>query len=183
LRTIFWDYKVLQYAGNNQGVFSCPAPRGTNNNTTINWSLSDSRGCLWPNRSYGYNAAGVGLEPGFLVGGALGTCSLGLDKTLEMGFLSSLPRFSFLRESALTSPAQMLAVIDYNPAVDDDNDGDFHPDAIYALTLTGAHHNGRANGVFCDAHVEFGRTNVWKAARERWNYDHKPHREAMPYFP
>ena len=184
-RTVFWDYKILEYAGNHKGVFSCPAPRGTNNDVTINWTLLDIRSTVWPNRSYGYNAAGVGIErnggTGGLQDGGKDSYSLGLDSTLEFGWGAA--QFIFLAEARVVAPAQMIAVIDYEPAVDDDGDGDYHPDAIYALNLTAAHHRSGANGAFCDAHVEYAKTNVWKAAREKWNYDHQPHPTASPYFP
>lgn len=177
-RSIFWDFKMLAYAGNQRGMFVCPTPFGTNNETVdINWSVTDSRRYLWPNRSYGYNAAGVGLVGGIGIYQE-GKGSLGLDSTLELGTV-----LSFLPEIKVIAPADMIAVVDYVPNIDDDGDGDFHPDALYALTFTGAHHNNRANGVFCDGHVEYAKTNVWKAARERWNYDHQPHPTAAPYFP
>jgi prepilin-type processing-associated H-X9-DG protein len=82
-------------------------------------------------------------------------------------------------------PADMLAVTDYDAQLDDDHDGDFHPDAVYSLTLTDSRHNRGANAAFCDAHVECVKTNILKApsARQRWNYDHQPHTNAIPYFP
>lgn len=47
------------------------------------------------------------------------------------------------------------------------------------LTLTGKRHARGANVVFCDAHVEYAKTNRWLArtevARRRWNNDHQPH--------
>jgi len=183
IRTIFWDYKLLEYAGNNKTLFVCPAPAGTNNATVdINWTLIDGRGYTWPNRSYGYNAAGVGtvnwhMLPG--VPGGVYSGSMGLDNTLEFTFVQT-----FLSQSAVVAPSDMIAVVEYLPYYDDDNDGDYHPDAVYAGTFTGTHHNGgRSNVVFCDAHVECGKTNDWLAARERWNYDHQPHPDAIRYFP
>ena len=182
LRSVFWDYKILGYASNNKGVFRCPAPHGTNtSDVDVNWTIVDGRNVTWPNRSYGYNVAGVGLsELAILQEGVRGG-SLGLDPTLETGYGPVPP--AYLKEFQVVAPADMLAVVDYEPAIDDDGDNDYHADAVYALTLTGTHHNGRANGVFCDAHVECARTNVWKAARERWNYDHQPHSTAIAYFP
>jgi prepilin-type processing-associated H-X9-DG protein len=109
--------------------------------------------------------------------------SRGINGLGSSGTLATYsPLTFFLKESMVVAPADMLAVLDYEPAFDDDNDGDYHPDVLYAWTLTGSHHNGRANGVFCDAHVEFARTNAWKAARARWNYDHQPHPNAYPYI-
>lgn len=180
-RSIYWDYKLLSYSGNQRGVFMCPAPCGTNNlSVDINWSVTDSRRILWPNRSYGYNAAGVGLLDGPIgpvVGQYGGSGSLGLDPALEYF------RPIYLPESKVVAPADMIAVADYLATSDDDHDGDLHPDALYSLTFTGAHHDGRANVVFCDAHVEYARTNLFTATRERWNYDHQPHPRVTPYFP
>jgi prepilin-type N-terminal cleavage/methylation domain-containing protein/prepilin-type processing-associated H-X9-DG protein len=182
-RSVFWDYAILPYAGGNRGAFLCPAMRGTNNNVTINWSLRDhpiieGPATLWPNRSYGYNAAGVGY---LLVAGSVN--SLGLSGSLEVWY--SPARLAFLPEHRVIMPADMLAVADYNAQLDDDNDGDFHPDALYALTLTDSRHHRGANAAFCDAHVEYARTNILKAsgARQRWNYDHQPHTDTIPYFP
>lgn len=179
-RSIYWDYKLLGYSGNQRGAFMCPAPCGTNNlGVDINWSVTDSRSRLWPNRSYGYNAAGVGeLEGGIGIPYQDGGGSLGLSSSLEY-----TRNLTFLAEARVIAPADMIAVTDYLPNIDDDHDGDFHPDALYSLTFTGVHHNGRANVVFCDAHVEYARTNLFTAARERWNYDHQPHTSAIPYFP
>jgi prepilin-type N-terminal cleavage/methylation domain-containing protein/prepilin-type processing-associated H-X9-DG protein len=179
MRTIFWDYKILTYAGNQKGVFVCPAPAGTNNETAdINWTLIDGKKFMWPNRSYGYNAAGVGYSGGGGIQEGRGGAGLGLDSTLE--YASAL---TFLPDTKVIVPSDMIAVVDYLPYYDDDGDGDYHPDAVYSGTFTGAHHSGRANGVFCDAHVEYAKTNVWKAARERWNYDHQLHTNAFTYFP
>jgi len=176
IRTYFWDYKLLSYVVNNQAVFSCPAPRGTNNDVKINWTLVDAVNMTWPNRSYGYNNMGVGYSEVTVPG--VGSEGLGLS-----GHPISFSASYFFPEKKVVAPADMLAMIDYDPTADDDHDGDFHPDGLYALTLTGAHHNGRANGAFCDAHVEYAKTNVWRAARARWNYDHQPHTTARPYFP
>ena len=86
-------------------------------------------------------------------------------------------------ETAVKAPSDMIAIVDYAPYTDYAGNGIYYPEDLYTLTFTGAHHNGRANGVFCDAHVEYAKTNVWKAARERWNYDHLPHPDATPYGP
>jgi prepilin-type processing-associated H-X9-DG protein len=177
-RTVFWDDKILGYAGNNKGVYLCPAVRGTNKNVDLNWSIIDSHSILWPNRTYGYNAAGVGLDAGGEQ--RYGAGSLGLSSSLEMAFQAG-----YLPESKVVAPGDLIAVMDYDATLDDDNDGDFHPDALYSLTLNGSRHQARASAVFCDAHVEYAKTNLWKSPgwRARWNYDHQPHPTATPYFP
>jgi prepilin-type N-terminal cleavage/methylation domain-containing protein len=180
-RSMFWDDKILGYAGNNKGIYLCPATRGTNKNVDINWSAIDSHSILWPNRTYGYNAAGVGLDQqGGYGEQRYGAGSLGLDPTLEFGLQPM-----YLPESKVVAPGDLIAVMDYDETVDDDHDGDFHPDALYALTLNGSRHQARASGVFCDAHVEYAKTNLWTSPgwRQRWNYDHQPHPTAFPYFP
>ena len=181
-RSVFWDFNLLPYAGGNKSVFICGAMRGTNCDPIINWSIKDSRGVLWPNLSYGYNTAGVGIDSfGGEQGG--GSAGLGLSSTLEIGF--SPPTLKYLPEQNVVAPADMIAVVDYEPTIDDDHDGDFHADAVYALTLTGKRHDGKASTLFCDGHVEFIYTNILKApqTRIRWNYDHQPHPVAGPYFP
>ncbi len=47
-------------------------------------------------------------------------------------------------------------------------------------------HNGAANELFCDGHVECQKLAAWVAltdqARRRWNIDHEPHRETWSEF-
>lgn len=182
-RSVFWDYNLLPYAFGNKSIFICGAMRGTNNDPVVNWSIVDRRGVLWPNLSYGFNAAGVGLD-GYDGAQSFGNKSLGLSSTLEIGYSSSFP-LQYLPEQNVVAPCDMISVVDYEPTIDDDNDGDFHADAVYALTLTGKRHDGRASVMFCDGHVEFVYTNILRApqTRVRWNYDHQPHPVAGPYFP
>jgi prepilin-type N-terminal cleavage/methylation domain-containing protein/prepilin-type processing-associated H-X9-DG protein len=178
-RSVFWDYKVLSYTSGNKGIFLCPAMVGTNKDVGTNWSIVDRVSVLWPNRSYGYNAAGVGLKSDYMGLPNRGG-SLGLSGSLE-----AFGQADFRRESDVVAPGDMIAVVDYNPTIDDDNDGDYHADAVYALTFDAVRHRGRASAVFCDAHVEYAKSNVWKSAgwRLRWNYDHQPNPTAPPYFP
>jgi prepilin-type processing-associated H-X9-DG protein len=181
-RVIFWDSGILSYAGNNKAVFLCPSVPATNSDVATNWTLIDSRKIIWPNRSYGYNDAGVGFDTSRPVLGVFeGFSGLGLS-ALEAQSID-IRHVTYLPENRIVTPADMIAVIEYEPTADDDHDGDFHPDAMFSLTFTGTRHYGRVNGVFCDAHVEFARSNKWKGTRERWNYDHQPHPTAPPYFP
>ena len=42
--------------------------------------------------------------------------------------------------------------------------------------ISGKHHDRSANVVFCDAHVEYAMSNLWKApANYRWNKDPQTH--------
>ena len=193
-RSVFWDAKILPYAGGNLGLFACPGiPRverlpanlwrnPDDRMLTNTWTLKDAENVVWPNRSYGYNGAGVGMDlaPEILKAKLFG---LGLDPMLE-DYLD-LPQLAYRSASILKEPSDMIAVVDYDPLHDDDGDGDLHPDAVYSLTLTGSRHGGRASVMFCDTHVEHLRTNslTTKSARERWNWDHQSHGKAVPYFP
>jgi prepilin-type N-terminal cleavage/methylation domain-containing protein/prepilin-type processing-associated H-X9-DG protein len=181
-RSVYWDFKLLPYTSGNKGIFLCPAMRGTNKNVTVNWTVVDRLGIVWPNRSYGYNAAGVGVS---IVDPRYPPASLGLSKLLESYWSPLTYRPDYRRESEVIAPGEMIAAVDYDPTIDDDNDGDFHADAIYSLTFDGVRHRGRASAVFCDAHVEYAKTNIWKAdgSRLRWNYDHQPNPTAITYFP
>jgi prepilin-type N-terminal cleavage/methylation domain-containing protein/prepilin-type processing-associated H-X9-DG protein len=164
-RNTYWDYMLLGFVRENLGAFLCPAQFPTNYNMWTNWTIVDVTPTIWPNRSYGYNAHGGGLNGDFLspgrgLGGGVGTSPV------------------FTPESTVVAPSDMISMADYDPSVDDDGDGDLHPDRLYDLTLSGVHHSRSANVVFCDAHVEFARITKWRAntppARQRWNCDHQP---------
>jgi prepilin-type N-terminal cleavage/methylation domain-containing protein/prepilin-type processing-associated H-X9-DG protein len=178
-RTNYWDARILGYAGNSQAVFVCPGQAGVYLNISNNWNWAPTNVFMYAvpvgNASYGYNAFGVGLlsDPGVAQ-------SLGLS-----GWPTSLQPFNGQRESSVVAPADMIAVSDYNPSA---NDGGVAYN-LFGYTFTGDRHAGGACVVFCDAHVEYARTNNWGApsfgmppacslnptARQRWNIDHQPH--------
>jgi prepilin-type processing-associated H-X9-DG protein len=188
-RSNFWDARLLSFLGGNQGVFLCPGQIGLS--VSNNWYAANStyRGLLGgANRSYGFNTYGVGLLPS--PGANFAGVSLGLNSSqaaLGLDALRGQP------ESTVFAPGDTVAAADYDPNIDDDGDGD-HPDCLYSYALTGKHHQGGAVVVFCDAHVEYAKTNRWSApgymyrtrndpaARQRWNNDHQPHLE-VTYFP
>jgi prepilin-type N-terminal cleavage/methylation domain-containing protein/prepilin-type processing-associated H-X9-DG protein len=193
-RSVYWDAKILSCAGGSQKLFFCPGKPRTDNSVKVgrvlidkenmktgNWSFKDKNEVLWPNRSYGYNGAGVGLSS--IAAARTGSPSLGFDLMLEL--FPDSPQLAFRAAASVIAPYDMIAVVDYNAMVDDDDDGDAHPDAVYSLTLAGSRHGGHANVAFGDAHVEYARTNhlTAQSARQRWNFDHQPHLEAVPYFP
>jgi prepilin-type processing-associated H-X9-DG protein len=170
-RTDYWDFRLLPYAGQSKGVFMCPANFLAQDNPGTNWLLYER--C--PNQSYGYNTFGSdenGMSPsGFFYG-------LGGQAVWPDVILRPLP------ESSVVSPADMVAMADYDPrTTDDDGDGDLHPELLFTMALNGRHNRG-ANAVFCDTHVEYAKTNRWtartEADRKRWNNDHQPHRESWP---
>jgi len=163
-RTNFWDYKLLAYMGN-VSVFLCPAQTGTNNDPIVNWTLVDRSGHIWPNRSYGYNTyGGPQSRAGFV--------SRGLSPLLGFGDTSQ----DLVAESKVVAPADMIAVTDYDPFTDDGRGG-LHPDYLWDSCFTGKPHSQGADVLFCDTHVEYGKSNVWMAwndgAIQRWNNDHQ----------
>ena len=173
-RSLYWDSLVLVYVSGNQGAFVCPA--GTNDNAGTNWILN-SGGSVWPNQSYGYNVHGI--SPREWNAQPIGSTILGLGGLL--GWNGNRYQLDFVLESDVLAPSDMISVADYDPFIDDDGDGDLHPDLLYTVTLTGKRHAQSANVVFCDAHVEYARTNLLTDRngpnRPRWNNDHQPHFE------
>jgi prepilin-type N-terminal cleavage/methylation domain-containing protein/prepilin-type processing-associated H-X9-DG protein len=186
-RAEYWDSKLLAYTSGSKGVFLCAGltvPRGqvtvSNNwNETMLGAIGANYNFWHPNESYGFNSWGVGLQT--TVGNS---GSLGLNNP-NVAFFGGFG--SGLLESAVSAPGDMIAIADYDPSYDDDGDGD-HPDALFSYCLTGKHHGGRANVVFCDAHVEYAKTTTWAApaylfrfgphndgVRMRWNNDHQIH--------
>lgn len=190
LRLNYWDAQILSYAGGNKGVFLCAGmtfPRGevtvSNNwNEVLTGGPWGSNHYPHPNESYGFNTWGVGLQQTGPNG-----ISLGLNIASSFIFGGTVGKGQGIADSAVVSPGEMIAVADYDPGYDDDGDGD-HPDCLFAYGLTGKHHGGRANVVFCDAHVEYAKTTAWaapaylfrttllnQAVRMRWNNDHQIH--------
>jgi len=187
----YWDAALLPYAAGSKRVYVCAGltfPRGE---VTIsnNWNetMTGGPGGLYrfphPNESYGFNTWGVGTESG------VNGISLGLNTAFRGTF--SINRG--IAESGVVAPGDMIAIADYDPNYDDDGDGD-HPDCLFSYCLTGNHHGGRANVVFCDAHVEYAKTNAWAApgyvfrtgphndvVRMRWNNDHQIHSTVVWY--
>lgn len=189
-RSGYWDAKLLPYVARSKGAFLCPSltfPRGVEVSFSNNWNELMIR---WPgipfyshpNESYGFNTWGVGIQVG------ANSVSLGLNAA-NAGFVvgSTVGKANGIVESAVVSPGEMVAMADYDPGIDDDGDGD-HPDCLFSYCLTGKHHRGSANVVFCDAHVEYAKTKTWAApaylfptglhnetVRMRWNNDHKTH--------
>jgi prepilin-type N-terminal cleavage/methylation domain-containing protein/prepilin-type processing-associated H-X9-DG protein len=198
-RSGYWDALILPYCSGNKGAFLCAGltfPRGE---VTVsnNWNEA-TIGLPWPgrvpsphpNESYGFNTWGVGIvETGY------GAISLGLNTEKAIITGGTLGRGTGIVESGVLSPGEMIAIADYDPSYDDDGDGD-HPDCLFSYCLTRNHHGGKANVVFCDAHVEYAKTSAWAApaylfrttslhnegVRMRWNNDHQIH-STVVWFP
>jgi prepilin-type processing-associated H-X9-DG protein/prepilin-type N-terminal cleavage/methylation domain-containing protein len=162
-----------------QGVWKCPAA-----NTPFNWPSN-----LWY-LSYGYNSYGLSAPAD--------TNSLGIGGH-HVWYSTQLPAPP-VAESEVTSPSEMMAIGDgfsgdKNYLIDGDLPmwraagiknynyfGNFDYQASTKRSY--ARHQGKANVVFCDGHVEsptlqFLFADTSDAALSRWNRDHLPHREKM----
>jgi prepilin-type processing-associated H-X9-DG protein/prepilin-type N-terminal cleavage/methylation domain-containing protein len=152
-----------------QGVWKCP-----NANIPANYP---EQGYV----SYGYNCYGVESNGNW-------TNSLGLDGN-SWRILGSP-----VKESEVISPIEMIAMGDgFAGANGKIRDGTGNLERAYVtpffLDFGGtprayARHQGKANVVFCDGHVEsptlpFLFTDTSDAALSRWNRDHLPHREKL----
>lgn len=157
----YWDDKLLPSVSNNRDVFVCPS-----NKQAAKWTNN----VFGPNPSYGYNMAGTGRY-------RVTTPSLGLDGS------PSGNQATYLGESQVKVPADMIALSDYKRVTGGGGDND--ADDLYPVNLLAElpppRHNLGHNIGFCDGHVEYGKQTAWleksDRARQRWNNDHQPHRE------
>ncbi len=153
--------------------------------------------------SYGYNAFGYGS--------AYDGASLGLGGRLLHGDLPEVPEnIRLIRESEVHVPSDMIAIGDvmiiaewggaarythpelwpYYPETQadlglDDSNPLTVGDLSFFRGAVSRRHGGRWNMLFCDSHVESGKTGAWfdprkEAVRMRWNSDNLPHTELGP---
>ena len=156
--TAFPEYanqKLLPNAAENTRVFVCPAK-------PVDKGKFSRFG-------YGYN----GLGAGHFEGPNLGLGHIGMDN---------------VRESQVKVPTEMIMIGDsgssvwsdwlLNPNMDLGHNNIPQP----VLSLPSERHNGGANIIFCDGHVEYAKQKRWiertNRARRRWNNDYEPHPEA-----
>jgi prepilin-type N-terminal cleavage/methylation domain-containing protein/prepilin-type processing-associated H-X9-DG protein len=155
-----WDYSLLAYAGRNANLFLCPA-----RNPSLVWT-----NVMMINPTYGYNAVGTGFP----------ARPRGLAGSTDM--ISAFFAFSpGVREAQVLAPCDMIAIGDYPEVGPGDGDGDIGAALDGEDDYVATRHNGGANIVFCDAHVEYGKQAKWMEravpARRRWNSDNEPHPE------
>jgi prepilin-type processing-associated H-X9-DG protein/prepilin-type N-terminal cleavage/methylation domain-containing protein len=136
--------------------------------------------------SYGYNSFGVASNKDIT--------SLGLGGHNGMGNLLADGKIIFappVNESEMANPSDMMAIGDGligNSLFIEDGSTSFWrtttSDFFGSTKRSYARHQGKANVVFCDGHVEsptlqFLFTDTSDAALSRWNRDHQPHRERL----
>ena len=140
--------------------------------------------------SYGYNAFGIGTNMDSL--GLGGTYGFAHSQALGMKYYVLKPP---VNASAIVNPSEMMAIGDGfhgsgNQVVRGDallwrHDYYANPGRGANTPAANARHQGKANMVFCDGHVEspslkFLFEDTSNAALVRWNRDHLPHRERLP---
>jgi prepilin-type processing-associated H-X9-DG protein/prepilin-type N-terminal cleavage/methylation domain-containing protein len=144
-----------------KGVWLCPSAR---------WSATTLAGGFAA-ASYGYNRRGV-LWPGN------GSYEFGLAGHLD----SSLHGLTPITESEVAVPSDMIAIGDCYSGTVELVRRKVAEQATHGNILT--LHQGRANVVFCDGHVEsptlkFLFEDTSDAALARWNRDHLAHRDRL----
>jgi prepilin-type processing-associated H-X9-DG protein/prepilin-type N-terminal cleavage/methylation domain-containing protein len=170
-----------------QGVWQCPSafhpatlPREQEFNEYANFN------------SYGYNSSGISFQ--------IDTNRLGLGghypyfQTLSNLFSASAPPVS---ESEVSSPSEMMEIgdgfVSGNGIIRDGSlilsrgvsANDLIEGESFGNTKQSyARHQGKANVVFCDGHVEsptlqFLFADTSDEALSRWNRDHQPHRDKL----
>ncbi|HVU07342.1 MAG TPA: prepilin-type N-terminal cleavage/methylation domain-containing protein [Verrucomicrobiae bacterium] len=152
---------VVPYFTN--GVWNCPSANWYKNEPAPN-----TMG-IW--FSYGYNFLGLN-SPGKNAATGLGGCT-----TSNYGPLA--PPVS---ESEIANPSEMIAIADGFDGSFVIQRASWQDTPKYGNPF--ARHQGRANVVFCDGHVEsptlkFLFEDANDAALVRWNRDHLPHREKL----
>ena len=142
-----------------RGVWLCPSAQ---------WHLHVPANSL---TTYGYNAFGV-LPIG--------------NRTNNLGLLGHrIPSRGFapIEESEVSVPSDMMAMADcFTGGIFFMRPASLNDLLRYGNTLT--RHQGKANVLFCDGHVEsptlkFLFADTSDAALCRWNRDHLPHRERL----
>jgi prepilin-type processing-associated H-X9-DG protein/prepilin-type N-terminal cleavage/methylation domain-containing protein len=127
------------------------------------------------NGQYAYNASGTAPFES--------RQSLGLSGYFDA--LSRPQRHLPTLESQVRAPSEMIAAGDIDSGSQKDGPfwtlAYFDPLAEERRFWPGRSHNGRANMLFADGHVESARQTNWiaptEAARRRWNNDNEPHPE------
>ena len=170
-----------------EGVWRCPAAYRPSNSI---WDFHKE----WGYDDYNYNAYGLGSW-------ASTNTSLGLAEhwSPDLPNKSSRPT-PHVSESEVANPNEMLAIGDAffgSPSfiVDGQIFGRASDSVVSLFGFSGydhsestkrvfTRHQGRANVVFCDGHVEsptlgFLFADISDEALSRWNRDHLPHREKL----
>jgi prepilin-type processing-associated H-X9-DG protein/prepilin-type N-terminal cleavage/methylation domain-containing protein len=136
------------------GIWKCPTANRPPNTPTNILSIS-----------YGYNNSGSSISPN------------GLGGQNNLGSETLAPP---VNESEVVDPSDMIAIGDSMSGSSALTRGT----NSWSIAAAFSRHQGKANAVFCDGHVEsptlpFLFADTSAAALSRWNRDHLPHREKL----
>ncbi len=175
-----WKSNLAPYVGRKNAtleskLFECPELTYWKN------APHTVHGLWWPGW-YGYNGGGTAGRSAASVLG-LGLEFFGPPNWVQYSQYSTTVQM-------VKVPSDMLAIGDINSDLQNSN-GEisywFEISGVLANLqpyLPGKTHNGGANMVFCDGHVEYGKQTNWLAstfmARRRWNNDNEPHSNRKP---
>jgi prepilin-type processing-associated H-X9-DG protein len=161
-----WQHWFREYMTGDRDVLFCPA-----NEEKFRWITETPEGVTYPEEfSYGLNAFGSGLSSQYGLGAAPPSATL-------------MP--TYIREADVLFPSQMIAFTDSN------SDSQAANLVVPTFGVPGPRgfdswapskrHNGGANVLFCDGHVEHVKYKDLVEHRDevmrRWNNDNAPHPE------
>jgi len=142
--------------------------------------------------SYGYNASGLGeaLDDCFGLGGHKGARSTPKDTPVHEAEVRSPSEVMMIGDGFLGGPYPELYIRDDSRwlgrqrAVAEIPGEPLYTDLSGSTLRAKRRHQGKANVVFCDGHIEsptlkFLFKDTSDAALVRWNRDHLPHRESL----
>jgi len=162
---VHYDVLIPNY----RDVFNCPARR-------FSYDPTDGKSILYE-QGYGYNALGTAWH-----GTSQGALGLGRIWRGRTDFDGRVISDETLEVSPLIvqAPSEMIAIADTEHEWADAISPYFLPEDNHFFSI-GNLHNGGANAVFCDGHVEYAKQSKWveasETARKRWNNDNEPHPE------
>jgi len=162
-----WAASFGQSMSGTRKVYVCPSfPKA------LNWTNSTIAFGQIMAISYAYNGFG---------------CNLGALQGLDGGVEGPAFRVHHIKESQVVAPSDMIAFCDGNDSVRGWNFtvvptwGFTWNDGLFESFGPTRRHNGGANVLFCDGHIEYGKYRKWVEHRDdvmrRWNRDHQPHPE------
>ena len=190
------DYPLALSWSGRIGVFIHENSQTTNDSQRSIWLCpSAPQPSVWPTNeryfSYGYNAYGITTNESldsFGLGGHGGpgnfVTNAGVERVIDT---------PALKESEIVSPSEMMAIGDGLKG----GNGFIHDGTLFLWRIydtadysggstqrSYARHQGHANVVFCDGHVEsptlkFLFQDTSDGALVRWNRDHLPHRDRL----
>jgi prepilin-type processing-associated H-X9-DG protein/prepilin-type N-terminal cleavage/methylation domain-containing protein len=155
----------------NPTVFNCPAEK-----PRYLPGLFGAQGRTSFNLGYGYNELGTGWKDGKL--------RLGLGFTVDFSGYGAngqpLGPRNYVTLGDINNPSDLIAIGESATWISPNDPPGGIVDNYHAVSLI-LPHNGRANVLFCDGHVEHATGAKWiegsDFARKRWNNDNQPHPE------